>query len=153
MAKDGDLAIAGDNQGQVSLWNLIRGELIETIIDTNPGVLENENKQQQQNIGVCQVALFNSHLFSVIAFTDSTVSVYDNELGDVVTVFTEHQSQVKYLHILEESRKVFTSDGANSCKIWVAHSGQLLETITVACSLIGLSPDIKYVVSGPGENM
>lgn len=265
MSKDGEMAIAGDNRGQVNLWNLMRGELIETIMEdamnmstnddgasgtniqgggggqhgttssqkiigtgggvgattgaaatsaaggsgggansggvgvgqattgvtsgsavvvgtvgsgsggvvgttgatsgpqqgTNGGVLQvlpNASSSlltaasTSNMIGVNQVALFNSHLFSLIAFTDNTVSVYDNEIGDVVAVFDEHQHPVKYIHILEDSRKVFTSDGLNSCKIWVAHSGQLLETITVACGLIGLSPDAKYVVSGSGEN-
>lgn len=263
MSKDGEMAIAGDNRGQVNLWNLMRGELIETIMEdamnmsasddgasgtniqgvsqhgttssqkiigkpglgvgettgavtsggaggvvggASPGgvgvgqattgvtsgsagvvgtpgsggggvgttiatsgpqqvtsgsvlqVLPNASSSlltaasTSNLIGVNQVALFNSHLFSLIAFTDNTVSVYDNEIGDVVAVFDEHQHPVKYIHILEDSRKVFTSDGLNSCKIWVAHSGQLLETITVACGLIGLSPDAKYVVSGSGEN-
>lgn len=259
MSKDGEMAITGDNLGQVNLWNLVRGELIETIIDdvgnssmnedgvslnqaagaagggggtggggggtggggtgagggaghattgqkgqtggaagaggpglgagigalaggsggsggtgagtaggvvatttagaaagggqANAATAQGHSSLSSNNtIGVCQVALFNSHLFSLIAFTDHTVSVYDNEIGDVVAVFDEHQHPVKYIHILEDTRKVFTSDGRNSCKIWVAHSGQLLETITVACGIIGLSPDAKYVVSGPGEN-
>ena len=264
MSKDGEMAIAGDNRGQVNLWNLMRGELIETIMEDAMNMSANDDGASGTNIqgagqhaitssqkiistpggggattggaatsggaggsvggaspgsvgvgqatagvtsgsavvvgtpgsgggggvgttgatsgpqqgtsggvlqvlpnassslltaasasnliGVNQVALFNSHLFSLIAFTDNTVSVYDNEIGDVVAVFDEHQHPVKYIHILEDSRKVFTSDGLNSCKIWVAHSGQLLETITVACGLIGLSPDAKYVVSGSGEN-
>lgn len=194
MSKDGEMAITGDCYGQVSLWNLVRGELIEIIIEdplSSPPPIDPQaqaqannltvstaagtmNTVEQQNgpqiaqpatsrhyhlanaaaslVPVNHVALFNSHLFSLIAFNDSTVSVYDNEIGDVVAVFDEHQTPVKYLHIMEESRRVFTSDGINSCKIWVPHSGQLLETITVACSLIGLSPDSKYVVSGPGDN-
>lgn len=159
MSREGDMAITGDTQGQVSLWNLTNGELIETIIEST-GSLESNgpalalaSSMSSSKVGVCQVALSNSHIFSVIAFNDNTVSVYDNELGDVVTVFNEHQSPVKHLIILEDGRRILTSDGHNSCKIWVAHTGQLLESITVACNLLAISPDIKYIVSGPGENV
>jgi WD40 repeat protein len=144
MSREGDMAIIGDSNGQVDMWNLLSGQLMETMIETSAA---------EPGPAVCNVALSNSHLFSVIAFNNNTVSVYDNEMGDIAAVFTEHQSPVKHLCILEDGRKILTSDGFNSCKIWVAHSGQLLESITVACNLLGISPDIKYVVSGAGENM
>ena len=98
------------------------------------------------------MALSHSHLLSVTAFSNNSVNVYDNEMGDVVSVFNEHQSPVKHLYVLDDNRKILSSDGFNLIKIWLAHSGQLLESITVACNMFGLSPDMKYVVSGPGEN-
>lgn len=126
------------------MWNLTNGELMETII---------ESQSETNKVGVCRVGLSNSHLFSVIGFTDHTVNVYDNEVGEVVAVFSEHQSPIKHLYILDDNRKILTSDGFNLCKIWLAHTGQLLESITVACNLFALSPDTKFCVSGPGENM
>jgi WD40 repeat protein len=143
VSKDGDLAITGDESGSVSLWNLHDGEILETII---------ESKLNTDKIAVCKVALSNSYLFSVIAFTNNTVCVYDNEFGEVVAEFAEHQSPVKHLFIIDNNRKILSSDGYNLCKIWLAHSGQLLESITVACNLLTLSPDNKYVISGAGEN-
>lgn len=144
MSKEGDMAITGDESGQVNLWNLMNGEFLETLI---------EPSSESQRFGVCKLALSNSHLFSVVAFTDNTVNVFDNEMGDIAAEFVEHQSQVKHLYILDDNRRILTSDGFNLCKIWVAHTGQLLESITVACSLFSLSPDMKHVVSGPGENV
>lgn len=143
MSKEGDMAVTGDESGLVNLWNLKTGEFIETLIEPN----------ENQRCGVCKLALSNSNLFTVVAFTDNTVSVFDNEMGDIAAEFSEHQSKVKHLFILEDNKRILTSDGFNLCKIWVAHTGQLLESITVACNLFALSPDMKFVVSGPGENM
>ena len=103
-------------------------------------------------LGISKLALSNSRLFSLIAFTNNEISVYDNEMGDIVTIFAEHQFPVKYLYVFEDNRRIMSSDGNNSCKIWLAHSGQLLESITVACEMFGLSPDLKYCISGPGKN-
>lgn len=143
MSKEGDLAITADDSGQVNLWNLLSAELIVTIIDPSSNL---ERK------GISKLALSNSRLFSLIAFMDGMISVYDNEMGDIVAIFVEHQQPVKHLYVFEDNRRVLSSDGNNSCKIWYSHSGELLESITVACELFGLSPDMKYCVSGPGKN-
>lgn len=143
LSKEGDLGITGDASGNVSLWNLQDGELVDSII---------EPRSVTDKYGVCKVALSGSYLFSVAAFTNNTISVYDNELGEVALDFVEHQLPVKYLFIIDNNRKILSSDGINVCKIWLSHTGQLLETINVACSFLAISPDAKYVVSGPGEN-
>lgn len=143
MSKESDLVITGDESGSVNLWNLKSGDFIETLIEPN----------ENQQCGVCKLALSNSNLFSVIAFTDNTVCVFDNEMGDIAAEFSEHHSQVKHLFILEDNKRILTSDGFNLCKIWTAHTGQLLESITVACNLFSLSPNMKFIVSGPGENV
>lgn len=148
ISKEGDIAITGNELGQVNLWNLLEGELVDTIIDV-PSL--SNSQEPAIKSGVCKLVLSNSNVFSVIASNNHMVYVYDIEMGDVVTEFTEHQSPVKHIHIIDE--KILTSDGFTQCKIWLAHSGQLLESITVDCQILGLSPDSKYVVSGPGENM
>ncbi len=144
ISKEGDLAITGDESGRVTLWNLLDGDALDTI---EPVQVNSAN-----TIGACKVALSTSHLFSVIGFTNNTVNVYDNEMGDVVAIFREHQSPVKHLFVLDDNRKILSSDGFNLCKVWQANNGQLLESITVACNHLNLSPDLKYVVSGAGEN-
>ncbi len=143
ISMDGDLAITGDESGRVSLWSMQDGELMDTIM---------EPTSETDRVGVCHVDLSSSYLFSVIAFTNNTINVYDNELSEVVADFNEHHSPVKHLYIIDNNRKILSSDGLNLCKIWLSHTGQLLESITVACSLLALSPDAKYVVSGAGEN-
>jgi WD40 repeat protein len=143
MSKEGDLAITGDESGQVNLWNLLSAELIVTIIEP---VSKLESK------GISKLALSNSRLFSLIAFMDGMVSVYDNEMGDIVAIFVEHQHPVKHLYVFEDNLRIMSSDGNNSCKIWYSHSGELLESITVACDVLGHSPDMKYCISGPGKN-
>ena len=145
ISKEGDLAITGDESGRVTLWNLLDGDPLDTI---EPLQVNSAN-----TIGVCRVALSNSHLFSVIAFTNNTINVYDNEMGDVLAVFKEHQSPAKHLYVIDDNRKILSSDGFNLCKIWLANTGQLLESITVQCNVLCLSPDAKYVVSGAGENV
>jgi WD40 repeat protein len=104
-------------------------------------------------VGISKLALSNSRLFSVIGLTDNKIFVYDIEMGDIVSLFNEHQSLPKHIFIFDDNRRILSSDGFNLCKIWVAHSGQLLESITVACNLFALSPDFKHAVSGSGENV
>jgi WD40 repeat protein len=146
ISKDGDLAITGDESGRVSLWSMQDGELMDTIIEPPPASTTSDK------VAVCHVDLSSSYLFSVIGFTNNTINVYDNELSEVVADFNEHHSPVKHLYIIDNNRKILSSDGTNLCKIWLSHTGQLLESITVACALFSLSPDAKYVVSGAGEN-
>ena len=143
ISKEGDMAITGDESGLVNLWNVQDGELMEAII---------EPQDADHKVGVTCVAFSNSYLFSVIAFANNTINVYDNELGEVVADFMEHHMPIKHLYIIDNNRKILSSDGINLCKIWMSHTGQLLESITVACNILGLSPDNKYVVSGAGEN-
>ncbi len=138
LSKEGDLAVAGYGSGKVSLWNLIDGELIEDIIEP-------------KKVAVTAVVISNAHLFCVVAFFNCSVIVYDIELGDVAVEFKEHTNPVLHLFILD--KRVLSSDGQNSCKIWYAHSGQLLESITVDCSIFTISPNKKFVVSGKGDNM
>ena len=71
---EGDVAIAGCANGSVHLFNLIDGEFSEHIIDHRGPVT--------------QVALSHSYLFSLSGSKDTTVKVYDNEMGEIVTEFT-----------------------------------------------------------------
>ena len=102
---------------------------------------------------VTNIVMSHYHLFCVIAIANNLINVYDIELGDVAIVFAEHQSPVRHLFIFEDNRRILSSDAINHCKIWVAHSGQLLETITVMCNMFNLSPDSKFAVSGTGDHM
>ena len=152
VSREGDLAISGDQSGQVNIWNLKSGELIDSIFDTAADDVSAQAAAAAAQLGVCKLAMSHSNLFSLIAFTDNTVRVYDNELCEIVATFPDHGMPVKHMYVFEDSHKVLSSDGQNSCKIWLADTGQLLESITVDCSLFGLAPDGRYAVSGPGKN-
>ena len=71
---EGDMAIAGCAAGTVRLFNLIDGEVAERITD--------------HQAAVTQVAISHSYLFSLSGSKDTTVKVYDNELGEIVAEFT-----------------------------------------------------------------
>lgn len=138
LSKEGDLAVTGNDSGKVCLWNIIDGELTDTVMEA-------------QKIPVCALVMASSHLYCVIAYSNNTVIVYDIEIGDVAVTFMEHTNPVKHLFILDS--RILSGDGLNCCKIWFAHSGQLLESITVDCFILSLSPNKKFVVSGKGDNM
>ena len=74
VSREGDVAIAGCAAGTVRLFNLIDGEVTERITNHQGAVT--------------QVALSHSYLFSLSGSKDTTVKVYDNELGEIVTEFT-----------------------------------------------------------------
>ena len=74
ISREGDVAIAGCADGIVRLFNLIDGEFTEHITD--------------HKAAVTQVALSHSYLFSLSGSKDTTVKVYDNELGEIVAEFT-----------------------------------------------------------------
>ena len=73
ISREGDVAIAGSTDGIVRLFNLIDGELTEQIVD--------------HRAPVTQVALSHSYLFSLSGSKDTTVKVYDNEMGEIITEF------------------------------------------------------------------
>lgn len=68
------MAIAGCAGGSVRLFNLIDGEITEHITD--------------HRSAVTQVALSHSYLFSLSGSIDTSVKVYDNEMGEIVAEFT-----------------------------------------------------------------
>ena len=116
-------------------------------------VIIEASQTNEKKSAATKIVLSNFHLFCVIAFANNLVDVYDIEMGDVVTVFAEHQLPVQYMFIFDDNRRVLSSDGTNHCKIWLANSGQLLESITVMCNMLAMSPDTKYAVSGKGDHM
>lgn len=74
ISREGDVAIAGCADGIVRLFNLIDGEFTEQIT--------------HHRAPVTQVALSHSYLFSLSGSRDTSVKVYDNEMGEVVAEFT-----------------------------------------------------------------
>jgi WD40 repeat protein len=80
ISREGDVAIAGCASGIVRLFNLIDGEFTEQITD-HPAP-------------VTQVALSHSYLFSLSGSKDTTVKVYDNEMGEIVAEFTVNQNDL-----------------------------------------------------------
>lgn len=139
LSKEGSLAVTGNESGKVSLWSLVDGKLMRDMIDS-------------KKESVTALVIDNSHLFCVVAFSNCNVIVYDIELGDVAVTFREHEYPVKHLYTFSDTR-VISADHLNSCKIWYAHSGQLLESITVDCHIFALPMNKKLVVSGKGDNM
>ncbi|CAF1059295.1 unnamed protein product [Didymodactylos carnosus] len=139
ISKEGDVAISGCEQGTVKLWNLIDGELTEHIMD--------------HRSSVTQVALSHSYLFSLSASKDSIINVYDNELGEIITEFKGHSAPISNICILEDNRKILSSDEQNYIKTWWANNGGLIDSYNVPCKILGVSPDGHYVVSGSGDNV
>jgi WD40 repeat protein len=86
ISREGDVAIAGSAAGTVRLFNLIDGEVTERITNHQGAVT--------------QVALSHSYLFSLSGSKDTTVKVYDNELGEIVTEFTVRNEWKKSNHRL-----------------------------------------------------
>ena len=136
ISREGDVAIAGCADGIVRLYNLIDGEFTEQIID--------------HNAPVTQVALSHSYLFSLSGSKDSTIKVYDNEMGEIITEFTvkreresekktitlfvclfiqEHSAPISHLRILEDNRKILSSDEQNYIKTWWANTGELIDSV------------------------
>ena len=74
ISREGDAAIVGCAAGSVRLFNLSDGEFTERTTDHKGPVT--------------QVALAHSYLFSLSGSKDTTVKVYDNELGEIVAEFT-----------------------------------------------------------------
>ncbi|CAF1549050.1 unnamed protein product, partial [Didymodactylos carnosus] len=118
---------------------LIDGELTEHIID--------------HRSAVTQVALSHSYLFSLSASKDSSIKVYDNELGEIITEFKGHSAPIANVCILEDNRKILSSDEQNYIKTWWANTGELIDSYNIPCKILGVSPDGHYVVSGSGDNV
>jgi WD40 repeat protein len=132
------VAITGDESGGVKLWNLVVGETTETIME-------------HHKASTC-VTLSHSYLFSVSAFNDGIIQVYDNEIGEIISEFREHTAPIRHLHILEDNHKILSADEENHIKVWWANTGELIDSIHVPCQMLLSSLDGKYVVSGSGDN-
>lgn len=138
ISREGDFAITGTENGLVRLWNLMSGEMMETIMS-------------HSNAIQC-VGLSHSYLFSISASNDCTIQVYDNEIGEIVVLFKEHTAPITHVEILEDNHKIVSADEDNHIKVWEANTGLLLDSISVPCKIFCCSRDGKYVVSGSGDN-
>ncbi len=104
------------------------------------------------------VKLSQSYLYSVSAYDDCSIKVYNNEICEIQSDFKEHENHVKHLYILGENKKVLkilSADGNDHIKVWLARNGQLLDSIIVPCKIMCCSPgngENNYIVSGNGEN-
>ena len=156
------MAIAGSTDGIVRLFNLIDGELTEQIT--------------QHRAPVTQVALSHSYLFSLSGSRDTTVKVYDNEMGEIVAEFNvnhrsflsfepnaslqEHSAPISHARILEDNRKILSSDEQNYIKTWWANTGELIDSVglwesaILQFNLVSLSTTsrVKCSASRPMEN-
>jgi WD40 repeat protein len=134
------IKITGDDHGSVKLWNLINGQISETMLQKIPKPTR------------C-VRLSQSYRFSVSAYTDCSVKIYDNEICEIFSEFNEHKAPVNHIYILEESKKILSADANDQIKVWLAKNGQLVDSIVVPCKMLCCSPDGNCIVSGSGDNM
>ncbi len=142
ISREGDVAIAGCAAGSVRLYNLIDGEFTE--------------RTTEHKGAVTQVALSHSYLFSLSGSKDTTVKVYDNEMGEIVAEFTvrillkeiektfidvyqAHSAPIAHVRILEDNRKVLSSDEQNYIKTWWANSGELIDSVSQKFSKASVS--------------
>ena len=98
------------------------------------------------------VALSHSYLFSVSAFNDGIIQVYDHEIGEIISEFREHTVPIRHLRILEDNHKILSADEENHIKIWWSNTGVLVESYTVPSQSLSCSLDGNYIVSGSGDN-
>lgn len=98
------------------------------------------------------LAISPNGLFVISGSEDKTARVWGLTLGLVVSVFKGHQATVTAVGVLSDSRRVVSSDRQGVLAVWLADNATLIHTALGPTNYISITNNMKYVISGDGDN-
>ncbi|KAL1138690.1 hypothetical protein AAG570_008752 [Ranatra chinensis] len=138
ISRDGTTAVTGATDCLVNVWQLNTHELHSTM---------------EGHFGtVTCVAISPNGLFAISGSEDNTARVWGLTLGLIVSVFKGHQATVTAVGVLSDSRRVVSSDRQGVFTVWLADNATLLHSALGPTTYLSITPNMKYVVSGDGDN-
>ncbi|XP_039293837.1 NACHT domain- and WD repeat-containing protein 1 [Nilaparvata lugens] len=138
ISRDGTTAVTGAMDSLINVWLVNTHELSATL--------------EGHSANVTCLAISPNGLFVISGSEDKTARVWGLTLGLVVSVFTGHQATVTAVGVLSDSRRVVSSDRQGVLAVWVADNGTLLHTALGPTDFLAITNNMKYAVSGNGDN-
>nr|XP_014277406.2 NACHT domain- and WD repeat-containing protein 1 [Halyomorpha halys] len=138
ISRDGITAVTGSMDNIVNVWQLNTHEI---------------HSSMEGHIGtVTCVAISPNGIFAISGSEDKTAKVWGLTLGLVVSTFKGHQATVTAVSVLSDSRRVVSADRQGVFTVWLADNATLLHSALGPTTYMAISYDMKYVVSGDGDN-
>ncbi|XP_075232823.1 NACHT domain- and WD repeat-containing protein 1 isoform X2 [Lycorma delicatula] len=138
ISRDGTTAVTGSADSLINVWQLNTHELHSTM--------------EGHTANVTCLAISPNGLFVISGSEDKTARVWGLTLGLVVSVFKGHQATVTAVGVLSDSRRVVSSDRQGVLAVWLADNATLIHTALGPTNYLAISNNMKYVVSGDGDN-
>jgi WD40 repeat protein len=136
-AQNGQILIAGSNEGSVMIWRVEDGTLLRTI--------------DSHNFAVPSVAASPNGEIIASASADKTIRLWKVLDGSLVRVIAGHTDQVHSIVFSPDGGSIISGSGDKSIKVWRMADGAMIRSMeghTDAVSSIDISPDGQHLVSG-----
>lgn len=140
-------AVAGNSNGNISVWNLATGGLKKT--------------WRGHNSSINAIAVSSNGQILATASDDNTIKLWDltvalnTDTFPLLKTLNEHSNAVLSVEISPDGRQLASGSWDNTVMIWDIQTGELLKTLighTQLVSTIVISPDGKTLVSGSRDN-
>lgn len=83
---------------------------------------------------------------------DRLVQIWSLALGEISHTFKSHTAPVMQLVVLMDSLRVISSDRESMLLVWMADSGNVLQTIQGPYKSLGATNNMRFAVSTNGDN-
>lgn len=83
---------------------------------------------------------------------DRLVQIWSLALGEISHTFKSHSAPVMQLVVLMDSLRVISSDRESMLLVWMADSGNVLQTIQGPYKSLGATNNMRFAVSTNGDN-
>jgi WD40 repeat protein len=137
---DGKVALSGDDQGRVSLWNVERGVRMR-VLDGHEGM-------------VWSVSFGPDGSLAVSASADRTARLWDLETGELRQKLAGHTADVIGARFLPDGATVVTSSSDGSLRLWSVAEGRQLRVFQgggAPCSKLDVSADGTRLLVGSND--
>ncbi|HEY9742041.1 MAG TPA: tellurite resistance TerB C-terminal domain-containing protein, partial [Coleofasciculaceae cyanobacterium] len=132
ISSDGKTLITGGKDGEIKLWNLATGELLNTL--------------SGHSSSVESVAIASTSQIFVSGSGDSTIKLWNLKTGELLYTFSGHTSSVSSVAISPDGKILASGSYDKSIKLWDITKKKSLRTLQGVSSLVSsitFSPKIN----------
>jgi WD40 repeat protein len=136
----GELALTGDFNGTIKVWDLSQGRELRTLTG--------------HSSGVNGVAISADGTLAISASADKTLKVWDVPSGTTIRTLTGHKGGVRAVAITPDGRIAVSASEDKTLKIWNITTGEEIRTLTGHSHIIraiAITPDAKLVISASDD--
>jgi WD40 repeat protein/serine/threonine protein kinase/DNA-binding XRE family transcriptional regulator len=141
VSTDGLTAIAGFENSDVLLWDLLTGELLERYVVSG---------------GARTVALHPENNTALVGGTTSVITNLDLQSGRILNIFSGHTADVMNIVIGAEGRNAISASLDHSLRLWELDRGHVIRQVAVPSELTfeaDLSPDGRTAIRGSTDGI
>jgi WD40 repeat protein len=141
VSSDGHTAIAGFENSDVLLWDLLTGELLERYVVSG---------------GARTVALHPVNYTALVGGTTSVITNLDLQSGKIINSFNGHTADVFEIVISDDGKKAVSGSLDHSLRLWELDRGHVIRHVADPSELTfeaDLSPDGRTAIRGSTDGI